>query len=262
MVDDRLQVMKKIFIGNWKMNPLTLRKAKDLYSVYVKATKRCKSTDTVVCAPTIYLHPLHALKGVSGLSMGAQDVFEKVEGAYTGEVNVGMLKDAGVTHVIVGHSERRARGETNVVVNEKIKAAVSAGLQAIVCIGESERDTNGKFYRKLQRELEETLVGIEEKYLKKIIIAYEPIWTIGKSAHEAMDGERMYEMNIFIQKALTDLFGHEVARRVRVVYGGSVDKSNIENIVEDGKIDGVLVGRASLDAKQIKDMLTILDTIR
>lgn len=244
------------------MNPLTLRKAKDLYSEYTKATKGCRSTDVVVCAPTVYLHPFHALKGVSGLSIGAQDVCEKTEGSYTGEIAVGMLKDAGVTHVIVGHFERRARGETNVVVNEKLKTVVSAGLHAIVCIGESERDTNGKFYRKLQRELEETLAGIEEKYFKKIIIAYEPIWAIGKTAHEAMDGERMYEMNIFIQKALTDLFGHEVARKVRVVYGGSVDKSNIENIVDDGKVDGVLVGRASLDAKQIKDMLTILDTIR
>lgn len=244
------------------MNPDTLRKAKDLYSVYTKATKGLKSAEVVVCAPVVYLHPFHALKGASRLSLGAQDVFEKVEGSYTGEVNVRMLKDAGVTHVIAGHSERRARGETSARVNEKVKTIVQAGLHAIVCIGESERDSHGKFYRKLQQELEETLSGLEEKYFKKIIIAYEPLWAIGKSTDEAMDGERMYEMNIFIQKALTDIFGKSSAGKVRIVYGGSVNGSNIEDIVSAGQVDGVLVGRASLDKKQLKDMLTTLDNLQ
>ena len=252
---------KKIFIGNWKMAPDTLLRAKDIYSKYTKFSKKLKKTEAVVCVPYVYTHSLRALKGAPRLSVGAQDVFGEVSGSYTGEVNIKMLKDAGVTHVILGHSERRTLGETSEEINKKIQVVLGAGLSAVVCIGEKNRDVGGKFYNELQQELENTLSDIQPKYFRKLIIAYEPIWAIGKPSDEAMDGERMYEMNIFIQKAVTDLFGKDAVKKLRIIYGGSIDSTNIERMISEGQVDGVLVGRAGLNQKEFGKMLEILDDL-
>ena len=250
---------KKIIVGNWKMNPETLKRAKDIYASYAKATKKLKKTDVVVCPPYMYTHSLHALKGASRLSLGAQDTFFEEKGSYTGEVSTKMLKDAGVTHVIVGHSERRKMGETDELVNKKVHAVVGKGLTAVMCIGESDRDKGGKFYTFIQDEIVAGLKDVPTSKFNKIIIAYEPIWAIGAS--EAMDGARMYEMSIFIKKVITDAFGDEAAKKVRIIYGGSVDSDNIESIITEGRVDGVLPGRASLNPKEFGPMIEIVDSL-
>lgn len=252
---------KKIIIGNWKMNPAGLAKAKEIFQKQVASAKKLKKADVVLCVPYVYTSELGKLSKAVHLTLGAQNVFYEEAGSFTGEVSTKMLKDLGLTHVILGHSERRKLGETNEDVRKKVNAVVQKGLTAVVCVGEENRDTGGKFYRYLQNEIQESLGDLDAKYLKKVIIAYEPIWAIGKTADDAMDGKQMHEMSIFIKKVLADVFGRNAEKSVRIIYGGSVDSTNIESLIREGHIDGVLPGRASLDPKEFGKMLDIADKL-
>lgn len=252
---------RKLVIGNWKMNPRSLKQAQDLFQKHAHTVKKLTKTQVVLCPSYVHVAKCASLKGAPRLNVGAQDVFFEPEGSFTGEVSVNMLKDVGVTHVILGHSERRARGETSDIVQRKVYAVVSRGLTAVVCIGEEARDASGAYYDELHDQIASSLEGVEVKQFKRIIVAYEPVWAIGASADEAMDGDRMHEMGIFIRKVITDTWGRTAADAVRILYGGSVDDTNIEDIIERGHIDGVLVGRASRDVKVFGRMCEIADNL-
>jgi len=187
--------------------------------------------------------------------LGSQDVFHEAEGAYTGEVSVSNLKSVGVKYVILGHSERRAAGETNKDVNIKVKASLKAGLNTVVCVGEKVRDEHAEYLHHLKVELKESLQGVTPVAAKKLVIAYEPIWAVGKNAKKADTPQETQETILFLRKILTEIFNKKIAMTMPIIYGGSVNPKNAVSFITDGGADGLLIGRASLNGTQFGKIL-------
>ncbi len=241
-------------IGNWKMNPLTLKEAEKLFAGTAGLIAGDKKVEVVVCPPFLYLEKLRKIS--KRISVGAQNGFFEDTGAFTGEVSLEMLYDIGARYVILGHSERRAMGETDMDVNKKVKSAIKASFTPVLCIGESARDENHEYLNFIRKELEACLAGISRNSVSKLIIAYEPIWAIGEGAHSATP-EEFLEMSIFIKKILSDKFGVEAGGKIRIIYGGSADEKNAGEFLKIGKADGFLLGRASLNPKKFNKIIQI-----
>lgn len=238
---------KKIVIANWKMNPPTSAEAKKLFGGIKRKVSSIRGVQTIVCPPFVFLTELTQSYSGSKISFGAQDVFFEQKGSFTGEVSAAMLTSVGAQYVIIGHSERRALGEDNEDIAKKVKAALKEGLRIILCIGEHERSEDGAYLSFLKEELITALSGVSQKDISKCIIAYEPIWAIGKSAKDAMQPRSVHEMSIYIRKILTEKYNKQKALTVPILYGGSVGPTNVEALAERGAINGFLVGGASLD---------------
>lgn len=249
---------KKIIIGNWKMNPASLKDAEKLFSSVAKAVSYVKKTEIVACPPFLYLEKLSKIR-TKKIKLGAQNVFYEEKGAYTGEISPAMLENAGVKYVILGHSERRALGETNALINKKIKASLSAGLVPILCVGEDTRDESHAYFNIVKTQLEECLDGIKKVLIAKVIIAYEPVWAISSTPNrkDATPADSL-EMVIFIRKILSDKFGPD-AGRIRIIYGGSVNEKDAADFLKNGEVDGLLAGKASLDAKKFTTIINICE---
>jgi triosephosphate isomerase len=244
---------KKIIIGNWKMNPLILKEAERLFNNIAKNVSAVKKTEIVVCPPFLYLEKLKKLS--KKIILGAQDASWGDVGAFTGEVSAPMLYEIGARYVILGHSERRAMGESNGEINKKTKAALAGGLRPILCVGESARDENHGYFSLVKNQIEECLDGVSKNSIAKIVIAYEPVWAISTTVYRKdATPEDCREMAIFIRKILSDKFGNE-ASRIRIIYGGSVNERDAEGFLKEGNVDGLLPGRASLDANKFSEIV-------
>lgn len=251
---------RKLIVGNWKMNPMTLEKGKDTFKAVKKAAKGLARASVVVCPPYLYLTELAKLsKGEIGL--GVQNVSTERSGSYTGEVSADQAASAGAEYAIVGHSERRAMGESDAVVAKKVSVAIQAGMKAILCVGERERDEAGLYLEHLSDQLRNSLHGIAKKEFSRVIIAYEPVWAVGRPDFDAMNGKDLYETNLYLRKVLTGVFGKETAFAAMMLYGGSVNWKNAEDIVKNGEVDGLLVGRQSLEPEGFKEVLSLIDSI-
>lgn len=246
---------KKIVIGNWKMNPSTTKEATQIFDKTQKHQflKKIKNTEVVICAPFIYLSGLK--KNSRKVQIGAQDAYPGDTGAFTGEVSALMLSNLKTGFVIVGHSERREKGETNQTINQKIKSLISKNIKPILCIGESVRDAEHTYLGFIQKQIEECLEGVSKTILSNIVIAYEPIWAIGKNALRPATPAEFLEISIFIRKVLADKFGIKYVRDIRIIYGGSANPENTLPFLLDGKADGFLVGRDSLDPNKFVSII-------
>jgi triosephosphate isomerase len=252
-------MQNKIIIGNWKMNPASTKEAESLFTGVAKNILKIKNTKIVICPPFLYTEKLKKIS--KKIILGAQDLFPGEVGAFTGAVSSFMLSNIGVKFVILGHSERRAMGETNIDINKKIKSAIANGLCPILCVGETVRDPNHEYFNLVKTQLEECLSGIKKSLISDIIIAYEPVWalssTVDRRDATALDSE---EMVIFIRKVLTDKFGAESAS-ARILYGGSVNEKDALDFLEHGGVDGLLVGKASLDVKKFTEIIKITENL-
>ena len=250
---------KKIIIGNWKMNPRTLKEAERLFDQIAKNISATKKTEVIICPPFLYLEKLKKIS--KKIFLGAQNAFTGDVGAFTGEISAEMLYEVGVRYVILGHSERRAMGENNIEINQKIRSSLVAGLVPILCVGESARDLSHGYFALVKGQLEECLLGVSKNSISKIIIAYEPVWALSstQNRHDATPADSL-EMSIFIRKILSDKFGGE-ASKVRIIYGGSVDEKNALDFLTNGGVDGLLPGRASLNAKKFSEIIKIAETV-
>ncbi len=238
------------------MNPATVGAAKKLFLAIRKALGRKRLNVHIAVAPPFpFLSELERLSPSQRISLAAQDVFFEAIGAHTGEVSLPMLKSVGVTAVIVGHSERRARGESDHEIYEDVSTLFKSNVTGIICVGENERDDSGNFYSVVEAQLRSALRGVPKTKLKQLVIAYEPVWAIGTGA--VATPEDVHEMKLFIQKILTDHFGRAGAEKVRVIYGGSVKKKNAAALLEEGQVDGFLIGGASLKAKEFVSIINI-----
>lgn len=248
-----------LVIGNWKMNPQTLGKAETLFADIKKALNKTNATAQVVIAPpALFIALLQRLSSRTRVKVGAQDVFYEQAGAFTGEIAVSMLKSFEVSHVILGHSERRAQGESNETVHKKTDAVLKGGLIAVVCVGEKARDTQGDYFSFIETQLQSIFAGIQKTFLNRLVIAYEPIWAIGTGKHAT--AEDVQEMKLFIQKIISDTFDRTTVSKIKILYGGSVSKDNAEEILTVGHADGFLVGGASLKASEFAEIIKIADT--
>jgi triosephosphate isomerase (TIM) len=238
-----------LVIGNWKMHPQTDAMAKRLATELKKLLSHKDGVIAVVAPPSIFIPVVSDTRNSARtFSLGAQNVHKEPLGAFTGEVSLPMLKSYGVEYVILGHSERRAHGETDAEVQEKVSAVLKAGFTAVVCVGETKRDHGGHYLGAIERQIREALKGLSKAKLGHVVIAYEPVWAIG-TGQTATPGD-VHEMKIFIEKTLTDLYGRNYAQKVRVLYGGSVNGKNAGEIMKEGMVDGFLVGGASLIPKE------------
>lgn len=249
---------KKLIVGNWKMNPGTLGEAKIIARKVRRIADGLSSVETVICPPYVFVCGCSG-RSQSRLRLGAQDVSQEYGGAHTGEVGANMLRDIGVKYVLVGHSERRKIGDTDEIVSKKLVLSINAGLIPILCVGEEIRDEGGAYLETLKKQIKESLFGIAKKYAGTIIMAYEPVWAIG--AKQAMISSQICEMAIFVKKVFADVFGAEAGMKVKVLYGGSVNKNNADDIIRAGKVDGLLVGRDSIDVSSFSELLKIVDRI-
>ena len=245
---------KKIIAGNWKMN-MTPSQAVELINT-LKPLVANDEVDVLLCVPAIDIIPaMEAAKG-SNIMIGAENMYFEEKGAFTGEISPAMLTDVGVKYVIIGHSERRQYfGETDETVNKKLKKLFEGPIRPILCVGESleERDAD-KAFDVVGGQIKADLEGIDAADVKKLVIAYEPIWAIGTGRTATPD--QAEEMCAFIRKTLIELYGEEVSDEVIIQYGGSVKPANATEIMNMDEIDGALVGGASLKPK---DFMEIID---
>lgn len=250
---------KKLIIGNWKMNPTTLDEAKRIFKSTKRISEKLTSTNIVVCPPFVYIPVLLRARGFSAVSVGSQDAYFEEQGSFTGEISPIMLRDLGVTHVIIGHSERRTRGDTDEIVARKTLMVLESGLHAVLCVGEKERNEQGTHLDTLKLQIKNSLNKVPRKLISKLIVAYEPIWAIG--AKEAMDPGLVHEMSLFVKKILSDIYGHDEAVSTPVLYGGSVNFRNAGDIITRGEVDGLLVGRESVNSDGFTELLKTVDAL-
>ncbi len=248
---------KKLVVGNWKMNPKTVLEAKNIVMNVKKTTARLKNVETVVCPPFVYLPVIAPLVSTT-ISLGAQNAFAESLGAHTGEISFAQLPQFRVEYVILGHSERRAMGENDEVINKKVLSVTGEGMTAVLCVGEKIRDKQGEYFSIVRQQLESDLKNLSKKSLDNLVIAYEPIWAIGAS--EAMNTHDIHEMFIFIKKVLRELYG-PLGDSVRIIYGGSVSPDNAAEIIRDGFVQGLLVGRDSVDSKKFVEIIRNVDCV-
>lgn len=245
---------KTIIAGNWKMNktPSETKAFAEQFKAILPKTKWC---DIVVCAPTVDLSAAVRAFKDSRIAVGAENVYFEKSGAYTGEISADMLADLGVRYVIVGHSERRALfGETDEIVNKKVLAALEAGLNPIICVGESlEQRELGVTMELIAYQVKAALAGVPADKMRHVVIAYEPLWAIGTG--KTATAQQAAEVCTFIRSTIRHLYGARIARSVTVQYGGSMKPANAAELLAQPDIDGGLIGGAALDAGQFVDII-------
>ena len=239
----------KLLVANWKMAPDIPTQAQQLAKATASVLRAHKKhLEIITCVPFPYLMTVGA--AARALPIGAQDVATGVSIASTGQVSAMMLKGSGAEYCIVGHSECRAHGDTNESVKAKIDRLLEKKLIPILCVGEKERDMHGWYLSVIKDQIESALDGVPKATLKRVIIAYEPVWAIGVDATREATPSECREMIMFIRKLIADLYDEKVARSVAIVYGGSVNEDNAVSFLTEGEAQGLLVGRVSLDAKR------------
>jgi|SRR5579859_4571434 len=245
---------KKVMAANWKMYK-TPDQAREFFRDFLPRVADHSRDEIVVCPPFLDLSAsLEAARG-SNVAIGAQNVHWKEEGAFTGETSVGQLRALGVTHAIIGHSERRQYfGETDDTVNLRLKTALEAGLIPICCVGEvlEEREA-GMTDDVLRRQCVRAFHAISAKKAANLVVAYEPVWAIGTG--KTATPEIAAEAHAVIRKEATEIFGEEFANQLRILYGGSVKPENVSALMAQEEIDGALVGGASLDPQSFEKIV-------
>ena len=236
-----------LIVANWKAYITDSKKAVDLAGA-VSKVKIKKGNEVVICPPFVYLPVL------SSVRLGAQDIFWEENGAYTGEITTAMLGKLGVKYAIVGHSERRNRlGETDEMINKKLKHVLASGLTAILCVGEREREDRKSVPAIVAEQARADLAGVPQQLIKKLVIAYEPIWAIGTGVADTPDDA--LSAALYIRKTVADIYGAKIASSLRVLYGGSVNSQNAPSFINQNGLDGLLIGKSSTDKKEFLEIL-------
>lgn len=245
---------KKLIAGNWKMNK-TSADAVALVGEIVAAVGKQSDVDVVVCPPFTSLESVgRSLEG-STVKLGAQNMHHEGSGAFTGEISAPMLRALFSTHVILGHSERRAYfAESDELINKKVLAALKNQLRPILCVGETlaEREA-GTTLKIVQAQTERCLEGVSRDLAPTVVIAYEPVWAIGTG--KVATTAQAQEVHGFIRGLLTKLFTEPVAQKMRILYGGSMKPANAPELLAQKDIDGGLIGGASLEARSFVDLI-------
>lgn len=248
-------------VGNWKMN-LDYAEGLALFSEVINTVKAevTGNQQVIICCPFIHLHALVQLaQGFEKIFVGAQNIHQSEFGAHTGEVSAKMVRSVGADYVILGHSERRHEfNEGNALLAEKIDIALKNNLKPIFCMGETlqERET-GKQFEIINRQLTESVFHLNEAQIDQLILAYEPVWSIGTGV--TASAEQAQEMHTFIRKQIATKYGQAAADSISILYGGSVNPENAAAIFAKSDIDGGLIGGASLKAKDFVAIVKVFN---
>ena len=247
-----------LIVANWKAYVEDFARAKKLLALS-KRLARTSGLTIALAPPAPFLGAFAAKRPAKGgrqhIEFAAQDVSGTTGGAVTGEVTAGALAAAGASYAIIGHSERRALGETASIVTEKLAHALAHGLIPILCIGERDRDGEGRYLATIREQITSAVQALTPKERARVIVAYEPVWAIGKTAADALDPNDLTEMVSYIRKVLAEHLPGKSATRAKVLYGGSVESANARDLARATGIDGFLVGHASVDPDSFTALL-------
>ncbi len=245
---------KLLIAGNWKMNK-TVAEGLDLVQELVREVNQVKEIDIVVCPPFTALSEVSKKIIESNIRLGAQNMSEHTGGAYTGEIAAEMLKEFLVRYVILGHSERRQyQDESDSLISKKALAAHAASIKPIICVGETLEQREADVTKDvIGSQIKGSLAGLTSDQMLETVIAYEPVWAIGTG--KTASSEQAQEVHQFIRSVLSELHGADIAKQVRIQYGGSVKPGNARELMSQPDIDGALVGGASLDAKNFSEII-------
>lgn len=251
---------KKIVAGNWKMN-MDFNEGISAFSEIVNMVRDERKGDqiVVICSPFIHLSSLSQLS--SGIvKIGAQNCHQNESGAYTGEISAKMIKSTGASYVLVGHSERRQYfGESDLLLAEKTRAALSQSLTPIFCIGETlEERNNGSYFDVLKSQLQNAVFSLNSEDFSKLVLAYEPVWAIGTGL--TASPEQAQEIHAFIRKTIAENYNKAVADNTTILYGGSCNAKNAPELFAQADIDGGLIGGASLKSRDFTDIIKVLNS--
>ncbi len=246
--------MNKIIIANWKMNPTSLEEATELFKDEVAQAKKFPSITTIICPPFVYLEELAKL-GTDFL--GAQDIFWKESGPFTGEISTEMLKNFGVSHVLIGHSDRRyVMGESDEMINKKVQAALDSNITPVLLVGERSKEDNRKEVLRIQLATDLKNVKIDD--IGRILIAYEPVWAISTSGNAQPDSpENTIEAIKIIREFLSEEFNRDFSA-LPILYGGSVNENNVASLLSHPEISGAVIGGASLRKDEFANIFKIV----
>jgi triosephosphate isomerase len=247
-----------LIVANWKAYVEDLKKAKKLFAVSKRLARTTKSN--IVLAPPAPLLGALAVRNQSKVAFSAQDISATTGGAKTGETTAGAYAQGGATYAIIGHSERRAAGDTDGIIAEKLIRAIAHDLTPILCVGEHERDGEGRYLAFIREELTTALTTLAPKERARVIVAYEPLWAIGKTAESAIGPNDLAEMLLYIRKVLAELLPGKSSARSLVLYGGSVEPENIRSLAASSSVDGFLIGHASVDPVIFAQLIKQLST--
>lgn len=249
---------KLIFAGNWKMHK-TLRETEEYFKEFKKNISKMdlNNREIIIAPPFTALFVAKELVKDTSIKLSAQNVGWEEEGAFTGEISPLMLKELNVSYVIVGHSERRRIfKENNELISKRVSGAYKFGLTPILCVGETlEERKAGKTLKIVEEQLVEGLKGLKNISGEDIVIAYEPVWAIGTGVNATP--EQAQEVHIFIRNKLTQIYSKDIADKIRILYGGSVNPDNIFDLINQPDIDGVLVGGASLNPEKFAKICAV-----
>lgn len=250
---------KTLVIANWKANPDSAKEAREIFAGVKKIAGKFRNLEIVICPSYVHLAELKKARGASSLALGAQDFFFEPRGAFTGEVGYEALLDTNIKYAILGHSERRAAGEDNEIISKKVLAAIANRVLPILCVGEPTRDENLGYLSFLKGQLVDAFYKVPKSKVTSVVIAYEPVWAIGKSAKRNATSAEIKEIVIFIKRVIGDLYKTKSVPPIKIIYGGSVNAKDAAEILSEGGVDGLLVGHASLNAKTFGEILKIAD---
>lgn len=246
---------KKVIAGNWKMNN-DLKETQNLLSKLTSGISMDNlNCDVIVCPPFTSLFEAHTLLKDTKVKLGAQNMYFEPSGAFTGEISAAMLKSVGCEYVILGHSERRTIfGETDELINNKIKKANASGLKPIFCIGELLEEREAGITEKIiEKQIKSGLKDISSEEMGNVIIAYEPVWAIGTG--KTASPEQAQEVHKFIRILINEKYGDSISENIIIQYGGSVNSKNAGELLFQKDIDGALVGGASLKADSFIEII-------
>jgi triosephosphate isomerase len=253
--------MKKLIVGNLKMNILTLVERDKYFESFEKELKKKKlvNSQIVLCPPAVHVESFVKNLKTKSVSVGAQNIFWEERGSYTGEISAPMVKNLGAEYVILGHSERRKYfSETNEIVNAKIKIAIKNGLKPIYCVGETQEERlAGNTTDIIRQQINTGLAGVPASKMHLITIAYEPIWAVGTD--KIPESNEILEVKILLKKMFTDTYGPDIAGKIAILYGGSVKAAFAQKVCVEPGLDGVLVGRESLVPNEFIKIAEIID---
>ena len=236
------------------MNPVTSLKAAALLKEILILQKKFHTATISLAVPSVFSSDL--VKQAKGkLSVGLQNIHSELDGAHTGDISAPQGRSVGISFTVLGHSERRALGETNEVINKKVLAALAQKLSVVLCVGEVVRDTEGNYLEAISTQVKLALGGVDQKHLKNISIAYEPVWAIGAAATGVATPVECHEVAILIRRTISDMYSQTISKKITILYGGSANSDNASGFINDGGVQGFLLGRASLDAEEMKKIL-------
>lgn len=253
---------KNIVAGNWKMN-LDYEKGLSLFSEIVNMVKDevVGDQEIIICSPSIHLHSIAKLaEPVGNVTIGAQNIHQAGSGAYTGEISGAQVKSTGAEYVILGHSERRAYfGETDALLAQKVDAALTNGLKPIFCIGETKEEREGeKVFEVIKTQLEKGVFHLSSEDFGKVVLAYEPVWAIGTGL--TASPEQAQEVHAFIRETIANHYTQKIADETTILYGGSCNPGNANELFSQKDIDGGLIGGASLKSRDFMEIVKVFNT--